>query len=183
MTLPFKKKKQETDASARVVDGKLVLSLPDAVSPIVWQMDLTTVKASALEITHNEEKNTHTLTLKTIKGENAEVATFKTRAHALEGLMCASNALEGAQGQIRQAEEQGASHSANTHGTQKKGAKRTVLKVILALLALYIVFTIWSFTLPISQTSGNSVSNTASSTSAQSSSGVPVDANDFLSGR
>ena len=37
-------------SSARVVDGKLILSFPHALTPVVWQMDLSQTKASALEV-------------------------------------------------------------------------------------------------------------------------------------
>ena len=182
MTLPFKKKKQETNASARVVDGKLVLSLPDAISPVVWQMDLTTVKASALEIIHDEARGAYALTLKTIKGENAEIAAFDNRTAALEGLMCASNALADAHGQIRNGES-GGQNVVSAGPAKKTSTGRTILKILLGLLLLWIAFSIWAYSVPHSLTSGNGVANTASSTSAQSSSGVPVSADAFLSGQ
>ena len=37
-------------SSAKIVDGILVLSLPDAIHPVVWQMELGQSKSSALEI-------------------------------------------------------------------------------------------------------------------------------------
>lgn len=183
MTLPFKKKKQETNASARVVDGKLVLSLPDAISPVVWQMDLATVKASALEIVHDEVRGAYALTLKTIKGENAEIAAFDNRTAALEGLMSASNALAGAHGQIRNGESGGQSVTSFAAPAKKTSIGRTILKILLGLVLIWIAFSIWSYAVVFKQTSGNGVTNTASSTSAQSSSGVPVSADAFLSGQ
>ena len=53
------KKQEETSASANVVDGKLILSLPEAENPVVWQMDLSSAKASALEVKKDEEKDTY----------------------------------------------------------------------------------------------------------------------------
>ena len=77
-------KKTNKRASAKVVDGKLILSLPDALTPVVWQMDLAHAKASALEVRcNNEAMNAYTLTLKTPKGETIEVAAFDERENAM----------------------------------------------------------------------------------------------------
>lgn len=85
-------------SSAKIVDGTLILSLPDAVSPVVWRMDLGQAKASALEI--REKKNgTFMLTLKTPKGDVNEIAPFDERARALRALMAVSRAMEQAHGQ------------------------------------------------------------------------------------
>lgn len=41
-------------SSAKVVNDTLVLSLPDAKSPIVWRMELTEIKAAAFELQEKE---------------------------------------------------------------------------------------------------------------------------------
>jgi hypothetical protein len=86
--------------SAKVVDGTLILSLPDAISPIVWRMDLGHVKSSALEIRDTKE-GTHVLTLKTPKNDVHDIAPFATKGQALRALMAVARAMETAQGQIR----------------------------------------------------------------------------------
>ena len=188
MILNFKSKKHETAASARVVEGKLILSLPDAITPVVWQMDLAQAKASALEVLHNEEKNQHSLSLKNPKGEKVEVAVFSERSHAVEGLMAASGALENAHGQIRvgnnaESEPQPTAHKTPPHA-KPKNARGKWMSVILALVVLFILFTIWSSVIPrpIATGSVNSAS-TSSSINPQDSSGVPVSADDFLRGQ
>ena len=191
MILNFKTKKQETDASARVVDGKLILSLPDAITPVVWQMDLAQAKASALEVLHNEEKNEFSLGLKNPKGEKVEVAVFAERTHAVEGLMAASHALENAHGQIR-----GLSNNTNdtddaillsqkpTQSKTKQENKRGKLMTgLLALVVLFILFTIWSSIIPRTINTAGNPESVASNANAPSAAGVAVSADDFLRGQ
>jgi hypothetical protein len=189
-----KTKKQETNASASIVDGKLVLSLPDALSPVVWQMDLAQAKASALEVLHNEETGQHSLSLKTPKGEKLEVAVFSERAHAVEGLMAASNALKNAHGQIRPHSNDTQTHpapAANMPGAPKRSAPthprntgKRIMGTILALAVLFIMFTIWSSVMPRPVTTGGGPTATgATATNPQDASGVPVSADAFLRGQ
>lgn len=193
MLINFKPKKQ-THTSAKVVDGKLILSLPDALTPVVWQMDLAHAKASALEVLHNEAMSAYTLTLKTPKGETIEVAAFDERENAVEGLMAASAALENAHGLIR-GHETASAHPANDGGStgkkkktlspaQKKQKKNRWITSILALVILFILFSIWVSVIPRKVTVGGPAPESiATSTSPQESSGVPVSADDFLRGQ
>jgi len=86
-------------ASASVVDGTLILSLPDAVSPVVWRLDLGQAKASALEVREGEN-GTFTLTLKTPRGDINTIASFVTRGRAVAALMEVGRAMQQAHGQI-----------------------------------------------------------------------------------
>lgn len=87
-------------SGARVVDGKLILSFPEAVNPVLWQMDLVSAKASALEV-ETLQGGQAALMLKTPKGEQATVAIFESREAALSALMTVGAALGCAHGQIR----------------------------------------------------------------------------------
>jgi len=186
MILNFKTRKKETNASARVVDGKLILSFPDAKTPIVWQMDLTQAKASALEVLEDEANNAFVLKVKTPKGESIDVATFDQRSHAIEGLMAASVALENAHGHIQtgQSGQTTINNAQSSASPQKKSGKSKILGVFLAIIALFIFFTIWSSIIPRSVNTGNNQTLSSSGqTSPQTSSGVPVSADDFLKGQ
>lgn len=90
---------QAPKSSAAIVDGNLILSLPDAITPAVWKMELGSVKSSALEIRKMPD-NTHMLLLKSTKGDVHDIAPFETRETALQALMCVSDALKGARGKI-----------------------------------------------------------------------------------
>lgn len=99
MMTALKKSKSPYESSASVVDGKLILSFPNAKTPVVWQMDMAEVKASALEV--RGEKDPFTLVLKTTKGEAMDVAPFATKDEAVEGLVAVTRALQSAHGHIR----------------------------------------------------------------------------------
>lgn len=175
------KLKQQTNASARIVDGTLVLSLPDAIAPVVWQMDLGQAKSSALEVQHDEGSSTFALSLKTPRGEAVEVAKFTDRAHALEGLMAASSALENAHGQIRSGVSVGDT-TASTSRCTRTGARGKWLKALLAFFVLFAFFFLWSLSQTNSVSTSGSLrtSSSAKATSARNASGVPVSADDFL---
>ncbi len=86
--------------SARVVDGTLIISLPQAITPVVWRMELGHARSSALEVRKTE--NGHfVLTLKTPKGDVYDIAPFDQRGRAVEALMAVSRAMEQAHGQTR----------------------------------------------------------------------------------
>lgn len=87
-------------SSAKVIDGILILSLPDAISPIVWQMELGQSKSSALEI-RNSDEGKFILTLKTPRQDVLDIATYANKDVAIKALLVISQALEKAQGQLK----------------------------------------------------------------------------------
>lgn len=87
-------------STAKVIDGILILSLPDAVSPVVWQMELGQSKSSAIEI-RDAENSQFVLTLKTPRQDVIDIATYASRDAALKALMVTSSALEKARGQLK----------------------------------------------------------------------------------
>lgn len=97
----WKKPNIATDmtSSAKVVDGNLIISLPDALNPIVWRMELGSVKASALEV-RKQADGTHLLVLKTPKGDVHEIAPFTARDTAVTALMRVSEALQDGEGKF-----------------------------------------------------------------------------------
>ncbi len=88
--------------SAKVIDGTLILSLPDALSPVVWRMELGHAKSSAIEVREQKDGG-YMLTLKTPKGDVNDIAPYATRAAAVTALVAISNALEHAHGHINPA--------------------------------------------------------------------------------
>ena len=96
-------------ASAKVVDGTLILSLPDAIDPVVWRMDLGHVRASAIEV-RSQDDGSFMLTLKTPKGDVNDIAPYATRSRAVGALVAISRAMEQARGEIRAT---GPGHAAN----------------------------------------------------------------------
>ena len=84
--------------TAKVVDGILILTLPDALRPSVWQMQLGQTKSSALEV--REQGDHWLLLLKTPRQDVLEIALFASRDAAVKALMAVSRAMEKAHGQL-----------------------------------------------------------------------------------
>lgn len=173
-------RKIQNNSSARVVDGKLILTYPEALNPVVWQMDLAQAKASALEV--RETPKGASLVLKTAKGETVEIAPFATKGEAIEALMAAARALEGAHGQIRPA---AATNSADNASSAPIKKHNRWAAGILGVLLILILMTIWASLAPRPATSvdGTSSATPQSQTSfggQKEENGVPLSADEFL---
>ncbi len=86
-------------SSAKIVAGTLVLSLPDALSPVVWRMDLGTAKSSAIEVRENETGQ-YDLILKTPKADTHIIAVYTFKIKATRALMVITKAMGKADRQI-----------------------------------------------------------------------------------
>lgn len=123
-------------STAKVIDGILILSLPDAVSPVVWQMELGQSKSSALEI-RDTDHGQFVLTLKTPRQDVLDIATYANRDLAIKALLTTSAALEKGQGQLKSAHVASAVGSANGYPVPvvsrppKSGALCILKKILL----------------------------------------------------
>lgn len=169
----WKKSSNNHASSAKVVDGNLILSLPDAVNPIVWRMELGSVKASALEVRTTND-NTHLLALKTPKGDVHEIAPFDTRDKAVQALMNVSRALHNAEGQINPA-------SAGVSGTaaSSAGSGSSIWKWAVSIIGILAV--LYVLALAFVPASPTATSDTAPA-SEDTQSGVPMSADQYLRG-
>lgn len=171
-------------STAKVVDGVLILSLLDAVTPVVWRWNLSDAKASALEI--REKDGTFNLILKTPRADVQDVAPFDTREKALYALSCVSKALESAHGQMQ---ERGAVlHTMSPAPTPTAPAVKhndgTKLLTGLLAIAVLIGLFIWLGNLAPRRLD-DSISATASSspsTQGEGDTGVPISAEEYLNG-
>lgn len=176
-------------SSASVVDGKLILSLPDAATPVVWQMDLEQAKSSALEVREDTKTGRFALALKTQKGETVDIASYEEKTSAVQALMVTSRALENAHGKIRPAaaNSQDAAPGAPRYAAQGGFApaqpqNSSKASAILAVLLIVFLFMAWAFTIP--KASDTIARNRSAATGAPTTdTGVPVSADDFLSNR
>lgn len=171
-------------ASAHIVDGRLILSLPRAERPVVWQMDLTQTKSSALEI-RQADNGSHILVLKTPRGETVEIAPFADSSDALEGLMAVTGAFENAHGHIAKqavANDGGTPAQGFIHTARHKKHGGKWLALFLGLALVIILMSLWSS--PTAHLGGSGAgSSTATGADPQASSGVPVPADAFLQSR
>ncbi len=197
--LNFKQKAPQSSASAKVVDGKLILSFPEAKTPVVWTMDVAKAKASAMEVLEKGDKGEHTLSLKSAAGEVVEVATFPNRDAALEGLMLTSQAMENAHGHIRGGgASAGGAAVANDRPVKVKKPrkpgeiKQRLMGVVASVVFLVIIVMIWGYIMPDAYYTGprhqraptpDANIGASANINPQESSGVPVSADAFLSGQ
>ena len=166
-------------SSARGVDGTLILSFPHALTPVVWQMDLSQTKASALEVQEQKDKNQFILVLKTARGEATDVAPFEKRQQAIDALMAVSHALENAQGQMRAGSEGG---EVIYRAAVEAKPRKSWAGIGLALLLLIVLLMTWSAMAPRPPQgqAGAASSIDQSAAPPADANGSPVNADDFL---
>lgn len=183
----FANKRNEIQTNAHVVDGKLILSFPEAITPIVWQIDLSDAKSSSFEVV--EEGGRFSLVTKKSGAQKKEtIAPFADRDTAVKALMATSYALSNAHGQI-----QGSGVIANTNmaahpapmtyaapPAQAKGGAGKWIFAIASVVLIIGLFSMLNTMQPRSPSSMGGASNTASGQGAEPQSGVPVSADDFL---
>lgn len=169
-------------SSAKVVNDTLVLSLPDAKSPVVWRMELAEIKAAAFELQQKDED--FLLVMKTSKGDTQQIAPFDNRAKALRALMSTSQAMEHAETLSRA----GANDEGKPVFISQQGAKKRSGQAVAGLIGIIILGGLLFILTQVSgngqyATAGNmaaSVGNGGVSAPAGGAAGVPVSADDFL---
>lgn len=189
--------KNHNDANASVVDGKLILSFPEAITPIVWQMDLNDAKSSSFEVT-NDGDHFALVTKKQGAQKKESIAPFPTKEQAVAALMATSSALKNGHGHIyptgaaqpAQAIPQPVYHM-QSHTAQSKGSGGKWAIAILCLLVIGFLFMMTANMQPRIAGTNDSAgrTNTAASAGSAGSSrasdkaGVAVSADDFLQAR
>lgn len=179
--------KNTYESSAQVVDGNLILTLPDAINPVIWRMELGNVRTSALEVRAND--NHYLLALKTPKGDVHDIAPFESRERALHALMQVSKALGKAQGRMSAPAAANAPttapHIIQTTAPAKSGGG---LKAIIALGVVVLLIFLFSYLSSISPeaesfgTSTSKLEGARTLSGGASESGVPQSADQYLQG-
>lgn len=187
MTALWKKSNDTYESSAKVVDGNLIISLPDALNPIVWRMELGSVKASALEVRPNSADGTFMLSLKTPKGEVHDIAPFTSKDIAVRALMRVSSALQSAGGRMTAPSIASASTAQDMPSKPvfSAGTGPASFKWIFALIGVIVVIFLFSQMSTMARQyalSGNSQPESAAKTGTSSNSGVALSAEDELRG-
>ena len=174
-------------SSAKVVDGTLILTLPDALTPSVWRMDLGYVRSSALEVRQKDDGNWG-LMLKTPKGDTSEVAPFANKAQAMRALMAVSRAMEHAHGHIRPSVAGAANDETVViagpaqQPRQKGGAMAGIVGIVILIGLVGALFTMGPRAGSMAGNIDASGVAPAAGNSADAA-GVPVSADDFLRNR
>ncbi len=180
-------------ATASVVDGTLILSLPDALTPVVWRLDLSHAKASALEVRDHED-GSFILLLKTPRGDVNEIARFSTRGRAITALMSVTHAMEQSHGQFRPAAYAGEPYNAahlpvpvrgkkgKPHSGHSNSNSKGWIGGIIA-IALIIFLGGVAMNMGPKLVSSNAALAPAAGIVPSQAAGVPVSADDFLNNR
>ena len=177
---------KNTSSNVNIVDGKLILSLPDAQMPVVWQMDLEQAQSSAFTVQENKKEKNFTLVLKTQDGTVDTIAAFDDKESAVDTLMETSSVLQNAHGQIKGTVAANSNAVSVSSGSDNKSDK---MGALLALALIFVLGLIWMISASSGVGTGQPGATTAASlssasdVSARESSGVPVSADDFLSNR
>lgn len=166
-------------SSAKVVGDTLVLSLPDARSPVVWRMELGNIKAAAFEI--KQDGDAWTLVMKTPKGEAQNIAPYDTKAGAVRALMMASRAMEQA-GTRSAANDVGQSSAV---AAQRKGKGQLVAGIAGVFVLGFLLFFLTQVgPQPPGALSATGVAATETAAGGSGTTpGVPVSADAFLMNR
>lgn len=180
----FFKKQGQYESTAKVVDGNLILTLPDAINPIIWRMELGNVKSSALEVRAGEGH--FLLALKTPKGDVHDIAPFESRERALYALMQVSDALGKAEGKMSPPSAMPAQPAQNVYapqtGASSSGTGYKWLAALAAVVVLIFLFSFVSGLSPEPEVLGTATDSSMSSPANQGESGVPLSADDVLRG-
>ena len=194
MNAIWKKTNDTYESSAKVVDGNLIISLPDALNPVVWRMELGSVKASALEVRPHANDGTFLLSLKTPKGDVHDIAPFTSRELAVRALMRVSNALQGASGRISPPSfvSPGASTAQEmpSRPALYGGSGSSAAKWIIALVGVVVVIFLFAqmsstakqYAVTTSNTGGSQPATSTATGAPTGESGVAQSADDMLRG-
>lgn len=183
-------------ASASVVDGTLIISLPQAITPVVWRMELGYVRASALEV-RTQEGGLYMLTLKTPKGDVHDIAPFDSRGKAVQALMSVSRAMEQAHGQMRAGVANSvfvegspaATHASSSmapaphHHAEPESAKGRFMTGVIGTVLLLALIAVFMNMGKSGDSTYATSQNPAAGSTASVQTGVPLSADDFLNNR
>jgi len=176
-------KANKKTSAVKIVDGKLILSLPDAKEPVVWQMDLEQAQSASFTVKEDKKAKAFNLVFKTQGEKQEEIAPFADKQDAINVLMETSEALQNAQGKIHT--RANTSAPAGSAPNNEKGGK---LGAFLAAALIIILFITWaafssapSKLTGMSSAGGNSYNTDTGN--PREAAGVPISADDFLSNR
>ncbi len=146
----------------------LVMNLPDAVNPVVWQFDVARVQAASIEVRANDQHQ-YVLRLKSVDGSTQDIATYGTRdaaVHVLSVIHGAFLPVQQGSGAVQE----------NMRTQEVSGLPRRSWIVAGVAFVLFVLMVSVLFR-------GASTTNTAPDSVSAPPVGVPLPADDVLRGR
>lgn len=175
---------------AKVVNGKLILSFPDAETPVVWQMDLEKAEICALEIKEDKKTKLFSLVQRVSENEQNVIASFAEKSAAVAALMATSAAMQGGGGFTAQPQLINVAAQAPLQYTQhvaKQGKGEGKKAAVLSFVLILILLAIWAISIPLGQVKTSALSSSESSSGASggsvSTGGEAMSAEEFLKNR
>lgn len=152
--------------------GSLVLSLPEAVQPVVWRIDLK--QAQAASFTVKDENGKSALVKKEQGGAEEIIALFEFKEEAMGILMDVSSALQGEK-------------TTSVRITEDMTVKGELIKWGVALGGVLVVVILFFYLASISPQAADPFTSAGADiqrgTGSPDATGVPVSADAFLSGQ
>ncbi len=184
MLAGFKAAPSHFSTSASVVDGKLILSMPDAITPVVWQMDLKETQSSAFEVAAAEGQNFSLVSRKGGSKTSDVIAVFSSQQAAVGALMATARALENNRA-INYVKETAGSYApsyAPSHhpAPRSKGAGSWLTWILAAIGVVFLIFLLSAMIMMRPTPIELAASGATAASSSESDAGVPVSADDFL---
>ncbi len=182
-----RKKKQNNQVSATVADDYLILSLPNAVEPIIWRKSLEKIGSTTFEVKKVANKDQYNLTLQKTKTTSEKIATFDNKEDALLALNAASEAFHGHSKAPNLSKQTDNISAQSLQATPQKASSNKWLWLFIATIAVVGLYAYMGKLIPNTTITGETTTMTATSastapTSAAESTGVPVSADDFFNG-
>ncbi len=173
-----KESTKELSSNVTIVGSKLILSLPNAQMPVVWQADLDQAQSSSFTLQEDKKAKAFTLVSKNQDDVVNEIANFSDKQVAVDILMDISNVLQNAHAQIK---INTASSDGKTISAHKKQDNKIGAIIAVSLVAILVI--IWVISASNNLNTVKNSSNNVSNISASGSSGVAISADDFLNNR
>jgi hypothetical protein len=172
-------KKKQITSSAEVVDNHLILSLPNAMEPVVWRMALDKIGTASFEIKPTKNKDAYQLVLTPKKGTMETIAPFEDKENAMTALMQASNAMQRPSKAKDNSQQQIHVTSAGLSAQQNQPSRKWIYLLLgfITVIGLYILMV-----KQVPKTINSAGNQSTSISSGTSQTGVPQSADDFLNG-
>jgi len=180
----FNKKESAPQTSAAISDGCLVVSLPDAVEPKLWRLDLSKAKEATFEIKSNEEQY-DIISKKSARSKADVIGTFDDKDDALNTLLIISDALKTGKSQTAKPATKAAKKEKEATPKKEKAQNdntssenRGVIALLSTIIVIGLFYFYWTQMLPSTNTFETQTILSSDPSAPQT--GVPMSADDFL---
>lgn len=180
----LKKKNSQPESSAAISDDCLIVSLPQAIEPTVWRLELDKAKNASFEIQSDEEKFSLVIK-KSARSKPDPIGQFETKEDALDALLMVSEALKAGGGKkpVTTAKKKDKPISEEPLKPKSSNNNGGTIALIATLIVIGLFYYYWAKLMPtVDQIQTQEITSSILNSNPQSQTGVPVSADDFLKG-